>query len=124
MIGRDVVDAPDRAAVVVDVVEVPVRADLDVDGVGRASVEGDLVVRIGQSPSALKHHPDAIARVVGEEERAVVRVRKGPARIEGETGYGRARRGRRSRAARLAVHDLLIVVVREVRSRDCACALA
>ena len=112
-VAAEVADPADRAAVEVGVEEVAARADLrgrpgslrGVTNVGRSA-------GFGQAVRARGHRPDAVARVVGEEQRAVVRggVAAAARRREREPGDRRAA-GR----TRLAGHDLRAVVVGEVR---------
>src|SRR5207253_7757613 len=92
---------------------VAARAGRDVDGPGRCGGEGEQLGRIGIAVRAERHRPDAVARVVGEEERAVVRRRVRAAAVEGEAG-DRGAAGR----ARLAGDDLRAVVVRVERGDD------
>ena len=104
-------DLADRAAVEVGVVEVAVGAELEIDGVGSARNEGVDLPGVGDRITALLHHPDAIARVVGEEERALVRGRiagSGGCELEGEPRDRGAPGG-----TRLAGDDLVCVVVGE-----------
>ena len=72
LVACEVADPADRALVEAGVEEVASGPDLEVHGAGRAGVEGGDARGIGQAVRARLHDPDAAARVVGEEERAVV----------------------------------------------------
>ncbi len=102
-------DALDRAAQV-RVEEVALWADQEFDRAVRAGVESLDFRRVGEAVRPRQHHPDAVAGVVGEEERAVVGGREG-ARL----GEGDARDRRAADRAGLAFDHLGRVVVGEVR---------
>ena len=115
VVGRDRADAPDVPALEVDVVQVAVRPELELDRVRRARHERLDVAGIRQSVRAAQHRPDAVAAVVGEEQRPVIGGWEAAGRRrEGEAGD---RRG--ADAARLAGHDARLVVVRVVGRRVC-----
>ena len=78
-----------------------------------ARSEGDHLGRGGQSVGAGQHCPDALAAVVGEEERTVVLRRVVALLVEGHAGDGGT-----AGAAGLAGDHLLGVVVGEVRRCD------
>ncbi len=81
-VGVDRADAPDRPAADVGVVEVARRAHLEVDRRG-GLVDEDLPRgRVRRPVRAGEHDPDAAARVVGEEHRALVGGRERAARVE------------------------------------------
>ena len=63
-------DAADRAEADVDEEQVAARADLQVDGVDAEVGEHLDLGGVGQPVGALLHHPDALTRVVGEEQRS------------------------------------------------------
>ncbi len=54
-------DAPDRPAIEVDVVEIPLGAELEVDRVRRPRDEGGQVPGRGLAVPTLGHDPDAVA---------------------------------------------------------------
>ena len=75
-LGR-VPDPVDEAAVEVRVVQVAVRTDHEVDGVDRGwSRRPRIDRRVGDAVGAGEQHPEAVARVVHEEQRAVVAGRE------------------------------------------------
>ncbi len=106
-------DPADRAAVEVGVEEVSVRSRLEVDRPRRGGDERRARSGVREAVGAAWQHPDALARVVGEEERARVGRRIRAALVEGDAGHRRA-----SARARLAGDDLLVVAVPEVRVPD------
>ena len=111
--------AADRAAREVGVVERAVRALGEADRAGRAGQEGLPRRQVRQAVRRPWYiDPDAVARVVAEEQRVLVGGRERVAGVEGEAG-DRRRAGR----AGLARDDLLAVVVGEVRRGDRAGAL-
>ena len=93
LVPVEVANAPDRAAVEVDVEQLALGRDLDVDRVGRGCDEVGDGGRVGEAVGAREHDPDAVARVVGEEQRAVVRGGIRAAGVEGEAGDRRAADG-------------------------------
>ena len=107
-------DALDPPVVEVGVEEVAVRADLQVDRVRGSRDEGLAAVRVREPGAAREHGPDAVARVVGEEERSQVARGVVAAVVEGQSGDRGA-----SRWAALAVHDRGGVAVGVVREPDC-----
>ena len=66
-----VLEASNRA-VHIDVVDVAVGPELELHGPGGAGLERLTRRRIGIAVDVLEHHPDAAARVVSEEERAII----------------------------------------------------
>ena len=86
LVACEVLHAVDRAVGDVDVVEIPARPDLEVDRRPRCLVELGDRRRIRQAVRALERHPYALARVVGEKQRALVLRRVGAAVVEGEPG--------------------------------------
>ena len=99
-------DATDGAFPVAHVEEVATRTDLERDRARRLCEQVSLR-RAGQPVRSREHHPDAVARVVGEEERAGVTRRIRTAFVEGEP--------RDRRPARLAPGDEIVgVAVRGV----------
>ncbi len=77
---NEVLDPPDRLADDVDVEQIPARADRELDRSLRARNECLDVRGIRISVCVRQHHPDALARVVAEEERVLVGGRIGAAR--------------------------------------------
>ena len=67
-----VLDLEDVAAIEVRVIHGAIRSDLEVDGTVRIRGESDTRGRIGIAAAVGEHDPHAPARVVREEERAVV----------------------------------------------------
>ena len=82
MVVRDRVNALDRAGVGVRVEEVAGRAHLDVHRPARVLDERLTGGRVRDPVRVGEHHPDAAARVVGEEQRAVVLARERAAVVE------------------------------------------
>ena len=116
LVAAGVADAPDGAAVEVDVEELSGRADLQVDRIGSSRDEGAHQAGGGVAVHALGHHPDAVAGVVREEQRAVVLRRVGALPgTEGELDPGHRRAPGRTR---LVGNHSRGVVVGEVRRRD------
>ena len=91
VVAGDVLEAP-NGSVEVDVVDVAIRTELDVDGVRGCGFERQTVRRVRIAVCALEHHPDAVAGVVGEEQRAVVRRRVVAATVERQARDRRAAR--------------------------------
>ena len=83
-VATGVLDAPDRATVEVDVEEVATRADLQVDRIRCVGPERLAQVHVGHAARARTHDPDAVAGVVGEEERPLVGGRVSGTGVEGE----------------------------------------
>ena len=104
-------DAVDRAVVEARVVEVAARADLEIHREVRRRVERGDVVHVGKAIRSGLGHPHAVARVVEEEERAVVRRRVVAPVVEREARDRGAIGGR----ARVARGQRVAVVVRVVR---------
>ena len=112
LVRVDGADPLDRAAADVRVVEVAGRAHLEVDR-GRRAVHEDLTGgRVGRAVRAGEHHPDAVARVVGEEHRALVGGREGAAVVELDAGDRRGADG-----AVLGGHLRAVVVRVQRRAR-------
>ena len=107
VVGRDPADGAARQ---VGVVERAVGALREEHRAGRAGQERPAGARIREAVRALGHHPDAVARVVAEEQRVLV---VGPERVSGVEREAGDRRG--ARRAALAGDDLVVVVVGEVR---------
>ncbi len=109
---RAVGDAADRVAAEVGVVERVVRPLGQEHRPGRAAREQPALPGIGLPVGAERHEPDAVARVVAEEEPAAVGRREGRAGVEADGGDRGVARG-----AAVAVDDVGRVVVREGRRR-------
>ena len=108
-------DPPDVAAHDVRVEELAVRAELEIHGEVAACANACLVAGSGRPFAPARSDPDALARVVGEEQRAVVGVREAARRgREGDAREGRAL----LLLAVLPGHDLLAVAVGPVRRRS------
>ena len=76
-------DPPDRSAGKVHVEEIPSRSRLQIHRVTHGlAKEGDCR-RIGLPVRTLRHHPQALARVVPEKEGSLVGGRVARARVEG-----------------------------------------
>ena len=104
-------DADDAASREIDVIEVPVRADLQVHGELRRGGERRPSRGVRDAVPAREHDPHALARVVREEEGVVVaRGVIAAARVERHAGDGRA-----SRVAAVACDEGIAVSVREDR---------
>ena len=104
-------DAVDRTAAQIGVVEIAVRTDLEVHR-PRGALDERLAGRGVRNPAgAREHDPDAISRVVGEEQRAVVLAREGAAVVELHA------RGRRAAGGAGLGRDLGCVVVGVQRGR-------
>ena len=71
LVAGGVVQAPDAAGVVVGIEEVVAGAELQLDRTGRPGAERLDPGRAGKPVGSSLHHPDAVARVVREEERPV-----------------------------------------------------
>ncbi len=112
-VREQVADAADRAAVQVGVVEVAAGTHLEVHRTRGPGHEGLPLGGVGEPVRAGEHHPDAVARVVREEERVAVPGREGGLVVERESRDRRAA----CRAA-LPGHHLRPVVVRVVRRGD------
>ena len=94
------------------------RPDLKVNrGCGTRN-EGRSRGHIGLAVRSLERNPNAVSRVVGEEQRAHVTGRIGTGRIERES------RDRRASGGQLSRDDARAVRVREVRRRDRSRTLA
>ena len=113
--GAGRADAPDRPRPDVHVVEVAAGAHLQVHRIARVLREDDALVRVGQAVGPGPQRPDAVARVVGEEQRAGVRRRERAAAGRVERQPGERVAGVR---AVLPAHDRGVVVVGPVRGRD------
>ena len=113
LVARGVRDAVDVAALEVDVEEVAVRPRLEVDRVRCGRDERRDLGLVGQAVAARAHEPDAVARVVREEQ--AVRVGRGvvAALVERDAGDRRA-----ARLADLAGHHLRAVAVGVVRRQQ------
>ena len=82
LVGRTgVVDAPDGAAVEVDVEQVATWPVLQVDGIGGAGDEGADQSWCGIPVGSFGHDPDAVTGVVGEEQGVVVLGRAGDGKV-------------------------------------------
>ena len=114
LVRRDESDPSDRAAVEIDIEQFTARRDLDVHRVRRGRHEVLQQPWCRKPVRVLLHHPDAIAGIIGEEERAVVGARIGSSAVELEREPGDRRASRRTCLGR---DDLVAVVVREVRAR-------
>src|SRR5215212_2625622 len=86
-VASAVLNTPDSSAREVRVEEVSVRADLQVDRARSTRDKGAQLGRVWQPVGALLHNPDALARVVGEEQGAVVCVRVGACVVECQAGH-------------------------------------
>ena len=114
LVGAEVLDALEHAVVVIDVEQVTARPDLDVGRSAGIADEGLAERRVGQPVGAGRHDPDALARVIGHEERVLVLDRVVALAIEGQAGD----RGTRGRAGVAREDVRRVVLVRDVRRRD------
>ncbi len=111
---RSVLDPDDPASVEVGVVQVPIRTDRQVDRTLSRRSKCGPVSRFRIARCSGEHHPDALARVVREKERVVVRGRVvASALIKGHAGHRRTA----GRAAVAGHHGLAVAVGEERRGR-------
>ena len=119
---RDPMDGPTFE---VDVEQVAARSDLQGDRVRRAGDEGLDLRRIGQAVGPCLHRPDAVARVIGEEQRVRHRPpgRSRPGRRPGRRWrscpLGTSRSARPSRCGRTSSTARADPSARHTTSRTC-----
>ena len=80
--GADVREAPDRAAIEVDVEQIAAGAGLDVHRVRSTRHDRLKLGWVGLAVRPERHRPDAVARVIGEEQPSVERARIRPCAVE------------------------------------------
>src|SRR5262249_26074342 len=98
-----------------DVEHVAAGTGHDLHRTGRSGDERNELAGVGLAVRAGLHGPDAVAGVVGEEQRAVVGARVGAAVFEGQAGYRRA--AGRACVGRNDLGRVVVGVVRRIVSR-------
>ncbi len=115
MVVRGVVEATDSATLDVDVIEIAVRTDRELNRRAGALSEDLRCARVGQTVGAGRQEPGALPRVIGEEQRALIRRRKRRAIVKRQAGDAGA-----AVAAAVTRHDIGAVGVRVVGRRHAA----
>ena len=115
-IAVEVPDSP-NGPVEIDVEQIACRTDLQLHGTGGRGPERRNARRIRIDARAVReHHPDAVPRVVGEEQRALIRLRVVAAVVKRQTRD----RGAAGRTL-FPRHNLVAVVIRKERIEGRAC---